>query len=369
MSERSFDAAEVGRRAFEFLESRRLPATPENFEIAYAYAQGFNHKIVRAVGAARYLDQDVLDRIHAEFFADPAAKVVKATNRFLQGTLASLKSLTDNSASATNALQAVLSRTQEAIEEASEISPAIAGTLHECGTIVAEITKVTDGTANQLNRIRSELQESQVRLESAEEAARTDALTGLLNKKAFDEALQRDFDRAQRGKTPLSVIILDIDRFKTINDRFGHAFGDAVIRAVGTAIKDCIRAGDVPARLGGEEFGVVLHGASLAEAAAVAERIRSSIERRGLVRVSTGETIGRLTLSCGVAQMQRIDAPSSLVKTADARLYLAKNGGRNRVVTKGESLDLRGLTPGPAPDLDADVFEGSADIAIAPSLS
>jgi diguanylate cyclase (GGDEF)-like protein len=161
-------------------------------------------------------------------------------------------------------------------------------------------------------------------------ASRRDPLTGLPNRRAFAEDLAREVARASRSGAPLAVVTLDVDRFKAVNDLHGHAAGDAVLRAVAARAAATIRAGDVLARLGGEEFGVLLPGAELARAAEAAERMRAALA------ASPVEAAGRalaVTASFGCAALAPGEAAEALLARADARLYEAKRAGRNRVAS------------------------------------
>jgi diguanylate cyclase (GGDEF)-like protein len=161
-------------------------------------------------------------------------------------------------------------------------------------------------------------------------ASRRDALTGLPNRRAFEEDLAREVARAARAGTPLSVVALDVDRFKSVNDAHGHAAGDAVLRAVARRAAGAVRAGDLLARLGGEEFGILLPGAELARAVDAAERVRAALAAAPV------EAAGRalaVTASFGCAALLPDEPPDALVARADARLYDAKRAGRNRVAS------------------------------------
>ncbi|MBV8490860.1 MAG: diguanylate cyclase, partial [Candidatus Eremiobacteraeota bacterium] len=168
----------------------------------------------------------------------------------------------------------------------------------------------------------------------------TDALTGISNRRAFDEALQREWQRCARGGEPLSVLLLDVDYFKLFNDAYGHPAGDECLRLVAQAIASCAkRAGDVAARYGGEEFAVILPEAAANSAVAVAEAIREALRRRQIPH--EGSSLGYTTLSVGCASVvPRVDEnPQSLIELADAQLYRAKAGGRNRVVLEAYFSD------------------------------
>ena len=162
--------------------------------------------------------------------------------------------------------------------------------------------------------------------------AATDALTDLPNRRAFDQALRRDLARAERTKDPLAVVMIDVDFFKRVNDTYGHATGDVVLRSVADVVRTTLRTGDIPARLGGEEFVALLPNANLAGGQIVAERLRVKLASTPMPGPSGSFNI---TASFGVASVQGAacrGAEKSLLEAADAALYEAKRTGRNRVV-------------------------------------
>ncbi len=165
-------------------------------------------------------------------------------------------------------------------------------------------------------------------LEELARLAREDALTGLPNRRAFDDALARVVARAERSGAALAAVVLDVDHFKRVNDGHGHAAGDAVLAAVAARAAGALRAGDLLARVGGEEFAALLPGADLAAAAEAAERIRAAVG--GTPIEAEGRALA-VTVSLGCAALQRGEAGPALLARADARLYAAKAGGRNRV--------------------------------------
>ncbi len=169
--------------------------------------------------------------------------------------------------------------------------------------------------------------------------ASNDALTGLANRRHFDEALEAEWSRARRDGRPVSLLLVDVDRFKAYNDLYGHQDGDACLRAIADAVSSVARrAGTLVARYGGEELAVVLPGADEAGAAALAERIRAAIEGLGRVHAGNPGCGGLVTASLGCATLQPGDLPeasaAALIADADVRLYEAKRIGRNRVVDR-----------------------------------
>ena len=166
-------------------------------------------------------------------------------------------------------------------------------------------------------------------MEESQRLATTDGLTNLLNRRAFGEILDRELSRCDRCSTPASLLLLDLDHFKVINDSHGHAAGDAVLAAVGKLLRSEARPYDVVARWGGEEFVIALPGATAPNAQSAAERIRNAIAQL-VVRDGTGEPIP-LTASIGVAERQPHEPLDVTVDRADRAMYCAKVGGRNRV--------------------------------------
>jgi diguanylate cyclase (GGDEF)-like protein len=159
--------------------------------------------------------------------------------------------------------------------------------------------------------------------------AQTDDLTALANRRRFTSALQQEIARSLRFGTALSLVLFDLDRFKRVNDRYGHQMGDAVLRRTAEVVRQRVRETDVAARLGGEEFAVLLSVTPLSGAATFAENLRSDIERRVIVDGVEWPT----TASFGVAEFQPGMSIELLMAEADRALYRAKAAGRNTVRT------------------------------------
>lgn len=162
--------------------------------------------------------------------------------------------------------------------------------------------------------------------QAVREQAVTDSLTGLYNRRYFEEALEKEVQRAKRQQQPFSIIGIDLDHLKQINDTHGHFYGDLAIKTIAKVLKSNARSVDVPARMGGEEFNILLPGIGSAGAMVAAERIRKSIEREDI------ETIGHITGSLGVATyFEHTENPEELLELTDQAMYTSKRNGRNRV--------------------------------------
>ena len=165
--------------------------------------------------------------------------------------------------------------------------------------------------------------------------AQKDPLTGVYNRGALDEALRREIGFSRRQSGNLSLVILDIDLFKAINDDYGHIIGDCVLKAVAASIQDCMRSADQLFRYGGEEFVVLMRDTDAKGACLLAERIRKTVET--LPCRCSGADIP-VTISAGVSLLGEEDTPLSLLDRADQAMYLAKQQGRNQVRCAGKDL-------------------------------
>jgi diguanylate cyclase (GGDEF)-like protein len=169
--------------------------------------------------------------------------------------------------------------------------------------------------------------------------AQTDSLTGLLNRRAFEEILARELLRASHAAKPLSILMLDIDRFKQVNDEWGHQAGDEVIRRVGEALRSHMRPADALSRFGGEEFVILLRDASVDQSEEAASRLRAQIASLDGLPGSV-----QVTVSIGVAASHTDDTPGELLRRCDEALYRSKRGGRDRV-TVDQSVPGRASLP------------------------
>jgi diguanylate cyclase (GGDEF)-like protein len=166
--------------------------------------------------------------------------------------------------------------------------------------------------------------------ECALNMAAHDSLTGLLNRRAFNENLTREFERSQRYGNDMSLIMIDLDHFKSVNDRFGHDAGDEVLRKVAESIREGVRSTDIAARFGGEEFAVILPNTNHDEALRLAQRIQQDIQG---IDIDLGSVMLKQTVSQGLASTHHvtINQPEDLMRLADQAMYMAKKSGRNTI--------------------------------------
>jgi diguanylate cyclase len=214
------------------------------------------------------------------------------------------------------------------------------------------LTLINDNRAMQdkVNVLSEKLEQSRfqiIRLRSsltkAEEIGNRDGLTALGNRRFFDSALAEEVAKAHDFGGDLCIALADIDHFKKINDKFGHVAGDMVLKLFAELLMTTIRSQDIAARFGGEEFAVLFPDTRLADASATVSRLRTQLESKQWAVAASGERIGAVTASFGVARLNAAESAEDLVRRADAKLYEAKSSGRNRVL-----VDVAGESEGEA---------------------
>jgi diguanylate cyclase len=193
------------------------------------------------------------------------------------------------------------------------------------------MSKQNSTLSHKLAQSSQEMEKLRTSLRQARAEALTDALTGIANRKLFDETLRLRKEEADTERTELALLLGDIDHFKSFNDTWGHQTGDQVIRFVASALTKFALPDHLVARYGGEEFAVIMPRTSLRDAGRIADQIRSAIEAKRLVRRSTNETIGAVTVSFGAAIYVPGETVGTLISRADECLYMSKRSGRNRV--------------------------------------
>ena len=331
---------DLARAALAGLQAAGVWPTPLNFELwlhAVADAEGPLGRELRALTAAgEPITESKSEELAARFL--PRAKLDEQVRDAGQHLDAQLEQV---------ARAIVAAQTSNA-----EYGRTLAGASRELGQeaeaadvkrLVATLTVATKRVQNEnsalekrLHTSTEEVQRLREHLESAQRDAMTDALSGLPNRKAFDQGLARACADADASGAPLTLAVLDIDHFKRFNDTWGHQTGDQVIRFVASIIRRSGASPRLPARYGGEEFALVLPGERAAVGAAALEAIRIEVGSRSLKRRSTDEDLGAVTLSVGLAERRLGESPASLVERADAALYISKRSGRN-CVTNAEA--------------------------------
>ncbi len=331
-------ALEYSRTSLNEMKRLNVAATPSNFSIFYEYASGrspdLNKAIDILISNRQEFTPEILLSLYERFFGfDEESRQVRESTQRLQSQLGSLLTLVDSAGQDTRAygdsLQAFSDQVNEDHTQES-LTALIAGMLQETRSMEEKARKLE----NQLNLATQEIADLRRSLTESEREALTDVLTGLANRKHFDRFISTAAKETMESGAPLSILMLDIDHFKKFNDTWGHQLGDQVLKVVGSVLKGTITETDLPARYGGEEFSVILPGRTLDAAIEIAESVRHKLADRKLVKKSTGENIGTITISIGASRYRLGEAISAFIQRADQALYLAKQSGRN--CTKSE---------------------------------
>ncbi|BBF93237.1 GGDEF domain-containing protein [Blastochloris tepida] len=336
--ERSLAFADI---AMGQMKALRQPAYPRNYEVWYTYATGQNLQLNAAVNEVlakgSFCDQE-LGRIYEELLSphrftetidQVGVRVMNKIGQVLAMVQIAAGDVTQYSESLADATNALVRAGAD-----SESLHVIVESLVESTREMEARNRVLQDRLNDSNREISLLKQN---LEAARTESLTDPLTTLANRKYLDMAITRLMADGAASGEPLSVLITDIDNFKKFNDTFGHLTGDQVLRLVAMAVKQNVKGQDVAARYGGEEFMVLLPRTTTQHAITVAEHIRKAVMGKELMKRSTGESLGRITISIGVATMRPGDTAASLIDRADSHLYAAKRAGRNRVSAETEA--------------------------------
>jgi len=320
------------KKALLFLNQQGLAATPTNYAVAYAYTSGENIELQEAVANAlenkgHAATSELLSQFYELYLLPPEFKEVESIRQTLNTLLSSSSEHLNQGKEHTQAYQDAL--TDGAVKLGAESSTSqrnlllqeLAEQTRAMANHTQKLQDRLDKTSNEVDMLRNELDKMSVE-------ASKDPLTGLYNRRAFSRALDHD---ASNTNETYSIILSDIDFFKKFNDSFGHRMGDNVLCYVANKLQSCTKGKDFVARYGGEEFIILLPETDLSGALAVAENIRKTIGSSRIMQTGTNQVIGRITISCGVAQYHDGEHPEDVIARADAALYAAKDGGRDCV--------------------------------------
>jgi diguanylate cyclase len=315
-----------------------VPPTPRNYAVWFAYASGRSPALARAIdetiAAGHGFGTEKLDELFARYVADEAQnELYRDAGRRLREAVGQLIERLGEASGQTRAYSARLGAwsaelgTDQPLDRLREM-------LAEIAADTQRVLAKNDVLEQQLVRSTDEVEELRRSLAVVQHEAMTDGLTALANRKYFDAHLREATRVATALGEPLSLLFIDVDKFKQFNDTWGHQLGDNVLRLVARTLTDCVKGRDLTARFGGEEFAVVLEATPHEAALRVAEQIRTAIMRRKLVRKDSKADLGQVTVSIGVSLYRPGETIEALISRTDAALYAAKRAGRNRVTSE-----------------------------------
>ena len=329
--------ASVAQETLDLMRLHGVAPTSQNYEVWLSYRLARNSELREAIdariAAGEAFNADFNLEIYERFFTSlgASAQILLAGEKIardLNEVVSFLKQAEEKSGTYGKTLESA----------ATDLNRGLAP--EQIRQIVSSLAAATLDMANHNQRLTNELQRStteigslRTSLESVRMESLTDSLTGLSNRRMFDETLRMRLDEARAQRTELCLLLCDIDHFKRFNDTWGHHTGDQILRFLASAMQAHARPDFLVARHGGEEFAMILPRVSARAAAQLAEALRAAIQAKRLRRRSTNEDLGQVTVSMGVARLQPGDTPQGLLERADACLYASKRNGRNQVTT------------------------------------
>ena len=329
------DASRLAQTALDLAERHRTPPVPKVFEVWFNYSGGLHEtiraRIDRAMDEGPKVPADLLHKLHDEFLSPQAiGEGVERIGDRMDSDLAEVINLIEDGMGASDAYAAVLRRTDDAL--ARDPKP---------GEARRHIHGLRDANKHHADRIarfsdnvmalRAQFTAMQQELRELRQSVLLDHLTNLPNRRHFDQTLDAALRRARRETSRMTVILCDIDHFKAFNDRWGRAMADQVLTHAASALRQCLRPGDMAARVGGDEFAVILPGSPIDTGRLLADSMRRTVSQLRLVRSGSGERVANLTASFGVASALPGEGAAKLMARLEDSVLRAKEMGRNQI--------------------------------------
>jgi len=332
-------AAKHAETAIKHMKAGNIPCTAHNFMVWYEYFTGRNPALKKSINVVMSNKQrftaDRNQQIYDKFFSDQGAIAVDDLTARMDAAASQIAAALKNSGQSTQKYDQALKNFSGGLKEET-------GSVH-LESMIADMLLATESMESEIHALQSQVDESaheisglRVNLQSARKEAMTDGLTGLANRKCFDDKLRTAVADAMETGEPLSLIMADLDHFKRLNDTFGHQMGDRVLQFVAQVLLKGIKGQDLAARYGGEEFTIILPDTPLIGAQMLADKLRKTVGAQRIVKKGAENKTeqGVITLSMGVTDLSPGEPIEQFLGRADQLLYNAKKFGRNRVVAE-----------------------------------
>lgn len=329
------DSADYLQLALPLITRFDLPVNPINYAVFYEYVSGGNFALKEAIDAKlakkEPLGEEYVYNIYEKYIAgqddDRYSRIHAEARRILTEILQSVIQVDKHTSRFNASLEKYTGQLQPDIE-VDLLQKLITKMLSETRSLQSSYIEIKQ----KLHTSTREVEKLRRDLESARREAETDPLTGLANRKRFSRVLGKAMKNASASRSDLCLMMLDIDHFKEVNDKYGHSFGDLVLQSVGDTLLKCVKGRDTACRFGGEEFAIILPDTPLKGAQKLAENIRKTIEQGKIQRTESQEIIGAITISIGVTIYHPSESAHAFIDRSDAALYRSKEKGRNRVI-------------------------------------
>ncbi|MCA8900829.1 MAG: GGDEF domain-containing protein [Hyphomonas sp.] len=335
----SRDVYDLAGKAFSLIEKYQTPPDPNTYSIWYAYAAGADSDLVAKVdglladkGNLSRFDIETLYEEHSVKANAEAARQAIGTSmqEEIESVLKMVQASLRHSDSFSTTLDEAGARLPKAAS-AADLAAMLSGLVDENRRMAQTTRELHQGLVDSQRQIETLNKE----LEEVQHQSLRDPLTAVSNRRAFDVCLEEETRKATASGEALCLAIADIDYFKRVNDTFGHQVGDAVLQMFASIIEKNIKGQDMVARIGGEEFAIILPRTDVLSAYNLLIKIKSSFKEAELMCTRTNRIVKQQTASFGIARFQPGMTPAGLIEQADTYLYAAKNEGRDRVKAKG----------------------------------
>lgn len=325
-------AYNLAKSALTHIGNFRTPPTPSVYEVWYTFSQGDNPEIQsqldHAVNVAKSVSSEQLEQLRLQFLDNSnSTEVGQQVGETMSAELASLQELIQSQQAANADFSDSIATANDSLT--GELSPSdIKACVQSLMESNSRMQNQMDGMSEKLDQSQNLVNSLQSELYEAQRSMYTDPLTGIGNRRFFDRQLAMVLENVQQKQAHCYLILVDIDKFKTVNDTLGHAAGDEAIQFVASSLQEKCKA-YATARFGGDEFAMLVESDSIEEVTDLVEDIRLHIARTNIEVSSTGDVIDYVTLSIGGARIREEDSSESVFERADRMLYAAKSSGRN----------------------------------------
>lgn len=331
------ESSEYLRLALDHMGRHRIPVDPANYSVWYEYVSGRNSQIKlvldNALTEPHTVTPEFSRSLYERYIGNEHRIIIKKIRKELRKVLESLLAHVSDAGGELTRFGTMINVYSQKLKhdlDAESVRAIVEDILSETEVIkhsglilkerIVSSTREIENLRRDLDRVREE--------------AWTDMLTGLKNRRFLTNLFEQESGQAAETGKPLSLIMIDIDHFKRINDMYGHIMGDQVLKTAAGMIRDCVKGRDTVIRFGGEEFVVMLPDTPLKGAVILAEQICAYFRNMNWKRKDTGETIGRICVSIGVSQYRKGEPLEKILHRADGALYLSKSTGRAKVTSE-----------------------------------
>tara|TARA_R110002167_G_scaffold6193_1_gene28161 strand:+ start:15670 stop:16707 length:1038 start_codon:yes stop_codon:yes gene_type:complete len=339
----SRNTKDIAQATLAWLETQQVEPAPKNYSVGFEHLSGGNPKISQSLTQTHKTGnalEEELQQLYQDHFSTLDDERMEGFRAGLQQILQQALAITQHSQADTKKFHATLERSRDALSSEPTNLNQVLQIISELVTETKRMDQSLVTMENELHQTSDEVSLLKEQFDHMRNEVFTDPLTNALNRRGMDNAMRR-LTAKTGAESTLSLLMIDLDNFKPFNDMHGHLVGDQVLCFAAKMLRIVTRGSDIIARYGGDEFAVLLPNTSVAEAKTVADNILTAFQKNKIKRRSTGEVLGTLSASIGVAQLEDNESLEDLVERADKGLYASKRNGRNQVTHLSMEKDLR----------------------------